>query len=52
MLPNMLDVFGRVAADENFFAVAEVTGFGYELENFRVSDGTQFVIVFLAEFRA
>jgi hypothetical protein len=52
LLPNMRDVFGRVAADEDFLAVTEVAAFGNEFVNFRISYGAQFLIVCFAHFWA
>ena len=52
LLPDVVDVFFRVAADEYFFTVAEVAGFCYELENFRVRKGSEFFVVFFAHFGA
>jgi hypothetical protein len=43
-------VFGGIAADEDFLAVAEVAGFGDELVNFRVIYCTEFLVVRFAHF--
>ena len=46
----MREVFGGVAAYEDFFGVAEVACFRYEFVHVRVVDGVKFVVVGLAEF--